>query len=426
MAVAEAPAACELVARSFGEFVAPDYSPEGAAEFLRFAMPAAMLERVQGGGFVLVAEETGVLAGVAEFREDSHIALLFVDRPHQRRGIARELVRRGVDLCRSRQPGLTQITVNSSPYAIPVYLRLGFSATGPEQEVHGIRFTPMALPLTESGADEGGKPAPMQEFYTRYYATIAASRAYAVFCERAYGRNFGQHGFADMAQVDALLGASHFSPGDRVLDLGCGCGGIAEYISDTTGAQVTGVDYIAEAIRQAQERTKGKRQRLAFRAGDIRDLDLPAGSFDALVSIDTLYFTELDRSIPQMAALLAPGGRMAIFYSHGADPQNPIETFRRDTLPPDRTPLGEALTRQGLHFRTWDFTGADHEHARLARRVLDELKPAFEAEDNLFLFENRLGEANGIIAAVEAGAHARYLYLVTTSEPAGRAAGHGD
>jgi hypothetical protein len=55
MAEAEAPAVCELVARSFGEFVALDYTPEGVAEFLRFATPAALVERLQRGGLVLVA-----------------------------------------------------------------------------------------------------------------------------------------------------------------------------------------------------------------------------------------------------------------------------------------------------------------------------------------------------------------------------------
>jgi cyclopropane fatty-acyl-phospholipid synthase-like methyltransferase len=254
----------------------------------------------------------------------------------------------------------------------------------------------------------------MREFYTRFYAAVATSAAYGVFCRRAYGRDLGQHGFADMAQIDALLGVVRLVAGDRVLDLGCGNGGIAEYISDSTGAYVTGIDFIPEAIRQAQERTAAKRARMAFRVGDIRELDLLAGAFNALISIDTLYFTELDRSIPQMAALLAQRGQMAIFYSHGADPENPIATFQRETLPPDRTPLGEALARHGLDYRAWDFAEADYRHAQLARQVLEELKPAFAAEDTLFLYENRLGEAHGIIAAVEAGAHARYLYHVMT------------
>jgi SAM-dependent methyltransferase len=89
--------------------------------------------------------------------------------------------------------------------------------------------------------------------------------------------------------------------GDRILDPGCGNGGIAEYISDTTSARVSGVDFIPEAIRQAPERTTAKRSLLAFREGNIPALDFPASGFDAVVAIHTPYFTELERSIPQMA-----------------------------------------------------------------------------------------------------------------------------
>ena len=37
------------------------------------------------------------------------------------------------------------MTVNSSPYAVPVYHKLGFKDTGSEQMVNGLRFTPMEL-----------------------------------------------------------------------------------------------------------------------------------------------------------------------------------------------------------------------------------------------------------------------------------------
>ncbi|WP_334295796.1 GNAT family N-acetyltransferase [Clostridioides difficile] len=40
---------------------------------------------------------------------------------------------------------LTEITVNSSPYAVEVYHKLGFKDTAVEQIVDGIRFTPMKL-----------------------------------------------------------------------------------------------------------------------------------------------------------------------------------------------------------------------------------------------------------------------------------------
>ena len=36
-----------------------------------------------------------------------------------------------------------KITVNSSPYAVPIYHKLGFTDTDTEQVVNGLRFTPM-------------------------------------------------------------------------------------------------------------------------------------------------------------------------------------------------------------------------------------------------------------------------------------------
>ena len=81
-----------------------------------------------------------------------------------------------------------------------------------------------------------------------------------------------------------------------------------------------------------------------------------------------------------------------------------------ENLPPERTDLGVALREVGFAFTTWDLTAADYRHAQLKQAVLAELEPAFTAEGTLFLYESRLGEARGVMAAVEAGAHARYLY----------------
>jgi hypothetical protein len=42
---------------------------------------------------------------------------------------------------------LAQVSVNSSPNAVPIYERLGFASWSPEQTVNGIRFVPMLLEL---------------------------------------------------------------------------------------------------------------------------------------------------------------------------------------------------------------------------------------------------------------------------------------
>ena len=57
------------------------------------------------------------------------------------------LLDHAIALCRERKPGLNEIEVHSSPWAVSVYGKLGFEATGPEQEKCGIRYTRMVKKL---------------------------------------------------------------------------------------------------------------------------------------------------------------------------------------------------------------------------------------------------------------------------------------
>lgn len=87
------------------------------------------------------------LAGVIATRGADHISLLFVRKENHRQGIARTLFDRVVMECRD-QNGVNRITVNSSPYAVEVYHRLGFVDTDTEKTINGIRFTPMEYLIT--------------------------------------------------------------------------------------------------------------------------------------------------------------------------------------------------------------------------------------------------------------------------------------
>jgi SAM-dependent methyltransferase len=265
----------------------------------------------------------------------------------------------------------------------------------------------------------------MEEFYTRYYAALPHSALYSEYCTRVYGADWGQHGFSDVAQVDALICETRLAPGERTLDIGCGDGRMAEYIGNATGAHVTGLDYIPSAIERAQERTAARRDRLHFVCGDLTRLErvFPPASFDVLISVDTLYFGNVGDLVRQMKALLRPGGRMGIFYAHGADPGHPIETFPRETLTHENGPLGTALRDQALPYQAWDFTADDYRHAQLKKRVLEELLARRQGEDDRFLLESRMGEAVGVIAACEAVCQARHLF-VTAPLPAMTGSGH--
>lgn len=257
----------------------------------------------------------------------------------------------------------------------------------------------------------------MREFYEQYYAALANSAVYAEFCQRVYGRDMGQHGFSDVAQIDALIAAAGLRPGQRALDLGCGDGRIAEYISDTTGAHVTGLDYVPVAIEHAQARTAAKADRLAFVVGDINALALPDAAFDVILSIDTLYFsTDLTRTMGELARAVKPGGCTAIFYGYGREPWVPLEQFDALTVRPDCTPLADALRANGLAYTVQDFTSEELRLADLRRDVLEDLRPRFEAEGTLFLYESRIGDAHGIAAAIREGLHRRHLYRVMVGQ----------
>ena len=155
------------------------------------------------------------------------------------------------------------------------------------------------------------------------------------------------------------------------------------------------------------------RNRLQFVVGDINALDLPPRAFDTILSIDTMYFSDdyaatIGRLVASAAAR-RPDGHL---LRHGWEPWTPVESFDRATLAPDATPLARALQAHGLRYDTQDFTADDLRLAHMRQEVLVELRPQFEAEDIMFIWENRMGDAQGVARAVELGLQRRYLYHV--------------
>ena len=146
----EEQAVCDLVSQVFNEFVAPDYGQEGIEEFFRFANPGALEERMQSGGFVFVACQADVPVGMLEFFPPDRIAMLFVAIHHQ--GIAKELLAHAIGKARTVNPDLSKLTVHSSPYAEPTYLKMGFNKIGNATKEHGIMYIPMELLFEKNGA----------------------------------------------------------------------------------------------------------------------------------------------------------------------------------------------------------------------------------------------------------------------------------
>ena len=148
--------AVDFVLKVFTECVALQFSQEGIAEFKTFVCTDAMTERLKAGNILLVAESGQNIVGFIEIRENKHIALLFVEGAHQRKGIGKELIRRSISLCRQHKPDIRRVTVNSSPNAFISYQKFGFEGVEGEKVVNGIRFIPMEFIIEDNG---GSPPA---------------------------------------------------------------------------------------------------------------------------------------------------------------------------------------------------------------------------------------------------------------------------
>ena len=136
--------AIDLVWEVFQEFDASDYSKQGVNEFKKFISYNSIVEKFDTGELEFWGcIYNGDLVGVISTKKVNHICMLFVHKNYHRKGIARSLFKTVEDICK-RDNIISKITVNSSPYAIEVYRRLGFIDTDKEWTVNGIRFTPMS------------------------------------------------------------------------------------------------------------------------------------------------------------------------------------------------------------------------------------------------------------------------------------------
>lgn len=133
-----------LVWNVFSEFEAPDYKQEGIEKFKRFILPEQIKDNSDAGKLrVICCKNNSEIIGVIAIRDNSHISLLFVQKEYHRQGIASKLFKIATEKCCKTNPELKNITVNSSPYAVMIYEKMGFERTDTEQEINGIRFIPM-------------------------------------------------------------------------------------------------------------------------------------------------------------------------------------------------------------------------------------------------------------------------------------------
>ncbi len=142
----EVESAMSLALEVFMQFEAPDYHPSGVETFKRDIVenPEYLEKARQGICPVYGAFDGEKIVALIGMRSDrKHINLVFTKKEYHRRGIARAIFQYLLADILKENPSLEALTLNSSPYGLPFYLALGFIPLSEEQEINGIRFTPM-------------------------------------------------------------------------------------------------------------------------------------------------------------------------------------------------------------------------------------------------------------------------------------------
>jgi ubiquinone/menaquinone biosynthesis C-methylase UbiE len=154
----------------------------------------------------------------------------------------------------------------------------------------------------------------------------------------------------------SLLG---LEAGDTLLDVGCGPGvALQMALATAKPFKVTGLDHSATVLGQAKGRLSARRytSRVELIHGSLDDPRLVDRRFRKICSMNVIqFFPDRSAALVKMAAMLEPGGRLAVTYQ----------------------PRGPSPTREAAIAMSDAFTAAFAQIGLInVRRELLELRPA--------------------------------------------------
>ncbi len=144
---------------------------------------------------------------------------------------------------------------------------------------------------------------------------------------------------AQQAKLDRICRKLRLKPGQRMLDVGCGWGGLSCWAAGKYGVHVHGVTLSQAQLDYARAKVErlGLSDRVTLELKDYREVD-ERGAFDAIAQVEMFEhagFANHERHFEQMRRLLKPGG----LYFHQAS----VRRGGKGELRP--TPTTKVITR---------------------------------------------------------------------------------
>ena len=113
------------------------------------------------------------------------------------------------------------------------------------------------------------------------------------------------------AGIDRMVALGVGTPGQRLLDLGCGTGTLARQFA-ARGCTVTGADVDTRMLAAARSLAAAAGLQVAWRECSAEDTGLPSASFDVVTAAQCWHWFDGEAAAGEVRRLLVSGGLVAV------------------------------------------------------------------------------------------------------------------
>ncbi|CAM3212270.1 class I SAM-dependent methyltransferase [Filibacter tadaridae] len=124
------------------------------------------------------------------------------------------------------------------------------------------------------------------------------------------------------ALTKSILENEHIHPSESVLDIGCGTGQTAHYLTQRFACQVTALDNHPIMLAKAKERFQKSKSPVIVVEGDVQKLDFPTNSFDMILAESVIAFTDISKTLHELSRVLKSTGRLILIEMTAEHPMS--------------------------------------------------------------------------------------------------------